>query len=95
MNKEVDDNDEMEILSKREQRKTIDLIKRNIKMLRYEKYLAKTLLQDTKKVKILKENVVNLRNEILLVNKYYNLYEHVRFRKQTLAYHLHSDYSSV
>ncbi len=54
MNKEVDDNDEMEILSKREQRKTIVLIKRNIKMLRYEKYLAKTLLQDIKKSKNLK-----------------------------------------
>lgn len=92
LNEEIDDNDEKEIQSKQEQRKTIVLIKRNIKILRYEKYLAKTLLQDIKKIKILKENIINLRNEILLVNKYYNLYEHVRFRKQTLAYHLHSDY---
>ncbi|KAE9522903.1 hypothetical protein AGLY_016714 [Aphis glycines] len=92
LNEEIDDNDEKEIQSKQEQRKTIVLIKRNIKILRYEKYLAKTLLQDIKKIKILKENIINLRNEILLVNKYYNLYEYVRFRKQTLAYHLHSDY---
>jgi len=92
LDKEIDDNDEKEIQSKQEQRKTIVLIKRNIKILRYEKYLAKTILQDIKKIKILKENIINLRNEISLVNKYYNLYEHVRFRKQTLAYHLHSDY---
>ncbi|KAE9521800.1 hypothetical protein AGLY_017801, partial [Aphis glycines] len=72
LNEEIDDNDEKEIQSKQEQRKTIVLIKRNIKILRYEKYLAKTLLQDIKKIKILKENIINLRNEILLVNKYYN-----------------------
>ncbi|KAE9536141.1 hypothetical protein AGLY_007364 [Aphis glycines] len=84
LNEEIDDNDEKEIQSKQEHRKTIVLIKRNIKILRYEKYLAKTLLQDIKKIKILKENIINLRNEILLVNKYYNLYEYVRFRKQTL-----------
>ena len=51
-----------------------------------------TLNPEFLKIKILKENIINLRNEISLVNKYYNLYEHVRFRKQTLAYHLHSDY---
>ncbi|KAE9544099.1 hypothetical protein AGLY_001788 [Aphis glycines] len=66
LNEEIDDNDEKEIQSKQEQRKTIVLIKRNIKILRYEKYLAKTLLQDIKKIKILKENIINLRNEILL-----------------------------
>ncbi len=92
LDKEIDVNDEKEIQSIQEKRKTIVLIKRNIKILRYEKYLAKTLLQDIKKIKILKENIINLRNEISLVNKYYNLYEHVRFRKQVLAYYLHSDY---
>ena len=92
LDKEIDVNDEKEIQSIQEKRKTIVLIKRNIKILRYEKYLAKTLLQDIKKIKILKENIIKLRNEISLVNKYYNLYEYVRFRKQTLAYHLRSDY---
>ncbi|KAF0755387.1 Uncharacterized protein FWK35_00009529 [Aphis craccivora] len=54
LDKEIDVNDEKEIQSKQEQRKTIVLIKRNIKILRYEKYLAKTILQDIKKNKNLK-----------------------------------------
>lgn len=54
LDKEIDDNDEKEIQSKQEKRKTIVLIKRNIKILRYEKYLATTVLQDIKKNKILK-----------------------------------------
>ena len=54
LDEEIDDNDEKEVQSKHEQRKTIILIKRKIKILRYEKYLAKTLLQDIKKSKNLK-----------------------------------------
>lgn len=70
LNKKIVDNDEKEIQSKQEKRKNIVLIKRNIKILIYEKSLAKTLLLDIKKMKILKENIITLRNEIFLVNKY-------------------------
>ncbi|KAF0737858.1 Uncharacterized protein FWK35_00021031, partial [Aphis craccivora] len=41
LDKEINVNDEKEIQSIQEKRKTIVLIKRNIKILRYEKYLAK------------------------------------------------------
>uniref|UniRef100_A0A2S2PDR7 Uncharacterized protein n=1 Tax=Schizaphis graminum TaxID=13262 RepID=A0A2S2PDR7_SCHGA len=73
------ENEEREIQDQREKRNSLNLIKRDLKMLKYEKYLAKTISFDPEKIKNIKERIIKLKETQQHVKNYYALYSNTKF----------------
>lgn len=85
---EMDNNEKQEILDQRERKTALTLIKRDIKMLKHEKFLAKTYSFDTEKEKNLKERIKKLKETQQLVKNYYALYSYTSFERDNSTHNL-------
>lgn len=86
------ENEEREIQDQREKKNALTLIKRDIKMLKYEKYLAKTFTFDAVKIENLKEKIKKLKETQQHVKNYYAFYSNTSFERDDSTYKLHQKF---
>jgi hypothetical protein len=87
------ENEEREVQDQREKRNSLSLIKRDLKMLKYEKYLAKTISFDPEKIKNIKERIIKLKETQQLVKNYYAFYSQTSFERDQSTYNLHNKFT--